>query len=249
MGVVGVCPRCTLLPITAGFTPASDAAAFYYAKSFKADIISNSWGYPIGTPETDIVVEAIADTINTGRDGKQTIVLFAMNNFDNNDCIGESPDISSLKNVVAVSGATDSDIKVPDAGWGPCMKFLAPTWYRQNESGGIVTTDILGAEGYNPKRVAQDLQDPNYTRGFSGTSAATPIVAGIFGLLLAIDPSLTRSEALEILEKSADRIAPDAAEYDPESGFSTHYGYGRVDAATAVLNTSIRRNRVMLLNR
>src|SRR3989442_1738661 len=58
----------------------------------------------------------------------------------------------------------------------------------------------------------------------SGTSMATPVVAGLAGLLLSRNPSLTASQVKGMIESSAG----DGASFDLTSGF------GRVHAAAAV---------------
>ncbi len=63
----------------------------------------------------------------------------------------------------------------------------------------------------------------------TGTSMATPIVAGAFALLFAIDPELTVSEACEILYASADDIIDN--EYDRSSISGSH---GALNVAAAV---------------
>jgi hypothetical protein len=52
--------------------------------------------------------------------------------------------------------------------------------------------------------------------------------------MLTANEALTRDEALAIAEATADKIAPDLAHYDPKTGFSAKYGYGRINAAKAV---------------
>jgi subtilisin family serine protease len=231
-GMTGVCPSCTILPVVASWEPADDAAAFYYAARAGAGVITNSWGYPVGTPTTDVVEEAIATAAATGRDGKGAVILFAMNNFDQDDCIGSEPDISSLDAVVAVSGASDQDKKVSYSAWGDCMEIISPTFETSRQ--GISTTDLTGRRGYNNGRTTTDLPDLDYTNDFGGTSAATPISAGVFALVLSVNPELTRDEALSIVLSTTDKVQPDLAHYDPHTGFSKKYGYGRINAGKAV---------------
>jgi subtilisin family serine protease len=61
----------------------------------------------------------------------------------------------------------------------------------------------------------------------SGTSMATPYAAGVAALLKARTPSLTPAQIRSILEDSAVDLG--TAGFDPE------FGYGRIDAASALL--------------
>jgi subtilisin family serine protease len=231
-GMTGVCPQCTMLPVVVSWQVAEDAAAFRYAAALGADVITNSWGYPIGTPTTDVLVEAIADAARDGRDGKGAIILFAMNNIDKNDCEGAKPDVSSLDTVIAVSASSDLDKKVSFSAWGDCMELLSPSY--EDGRKGIATSDLSGTRGYNNGRYPGDLPELEWTNDFGGTSAATPIAAGVFGLMLSVNGELTRDEALAMVLSTADKIQPSLANYDPRTGFSTKYGYGRINAANAV---------------
>lgn len=59
---------------------------------------------------------------------------------------------------------------------------------------------------------------------WSGTSMATPHVAGVAGLMRAVNPSLSSSDARQILRDTAQN-----------AGHSYYYGYGIVDALAAVI--------------
>ena len=71
-----------------------------------------------------------------------------------------------------------------------------------------------------------------FTNGFSGTSAATPLVAGLCGLLLSLKPDMTAEDVRAALIASAKKIGPDTAY--KANGHSNKFGYGRIDAAKAV---------------
>jgi thermitase len=60
----------------------------------------------------------------------------------------------------------------------------------------------------------------------SGSSFASPLVAGAAGLVLAVNPALSRSEVTEILQSTARDLGA--------AGYDIYYGHGRVDAAAAV---------------
>ena len=59
-------------------------------------------------------------------------------------------------------------------------------------------------------------------------------MAGIAGLLLSLNPELTRSELQELLEQTADKIDATDAGYDAR-GFSVRAGFGRVNAARSLV--------------
>ncbi|MFM9159887.1 MAG: S8 family serine peptidase, partial [Dolichospermum sp.] len=67
---------------------------------------------------------------------------------------------------------------------------------------GVVTTDLMGADGYN------GLTDQNYTNAFGGTSSATPLVSGVIALMLQANPNLTWRDVQHILVRSAEKNDP-----------------------------------------
>ena len=74
----------------------------------------------------------------------------------------------------------------------------------------IVSADYLNTSGYGTK---------------TGTSMATPCVAGCMALMLSKNPNLTPSDICRILEETAVPLA---------EGKSNIYGFGRVNALAAV---------------
>jgi thermitase len=65
----------------------------------------------------------------------------------------------------------------------------------------------------------------------TGCSFAAPIVAGVAGLLIAQDPSFTRDQLVDRLLSTCTKIG---SSYNSR-GKSPRYGFGRLDAAAAVL--------------
>ncbi len=254
LGVTGSCQRCTLMLIRDSLAVFGQALAFNYAQNNGAWIITNSWGYSVGTPAATVVVNAINQAATNGRGGLGSVVLFAMTNSNTDNCTGTTPDISALASVIAVSASSNQDRKVTESGFGNCMDVLGPT---HRGYGGvpytgtlnIVTTDVTGSAGYNnsstsaacpstePSPPPANARD--YTMCFGGTSAATPIVAGTAGLALAADNTLTATQVQQLLQDTADKTDDTAAAYAEATGMSapggaSTHGFGRINAREAV---------------
>lgn len=90
-----------------------------------------------------------------------------------------------------------------------------------------------------------DWEENLYTKQFGGTSGAAPIVAGIAGLMLSVNPELTATEVRQILASTADRDLDPILDLkdDPNvqgitgefvNGYSQYFGHGKVNASAAV---------------
>lgn len=256
LGVSGSCPNCSLMFIRHGSAVADDSQAFGYAQQMGAHVITNSWGYTIGTPTTTSVVNAINQAATNGRGGLGCVVLFAMNNINLDDCIGTTPDISSIPNVIAVSASSNQERKVTESAFGNCMDVIAPT-HRGYGNGtafsgtlNIATTDRSGTNGYNnfdpfttcpstePAPGAGNARD--YTLCFGGTSSATPVVAGVAGLILSVNNTLNRAQVQQLIQDTTDKIQDSTGSYATANGFSNpaggvaSHGWGRINAYEAV---------------
>jgi len=257
-GVAGACPECGLLLIRMDFaTKQLDLTAmnsFNYAIEKKADIVSCSWGPnpAVNWPMPVALSELLKRMAVAERGGKGMIILFAGGNGDPNT--GQALDIKT--NPFAVSeytlgiGATNAQgIKAIYSNFGAGLDVVGPSndfeatengdgWAGRTMIDGIWTTDLTGAPGYAPGNNELGDATGNYTNSFGGTSSATPLIAGIVGIILAANPALTFTEVREILITTADKTGP-ASEYNAE-GFSINYGYGRINAEKAVAAAIIK---------
>jgi subtilisin family serine protease len=217
---LGVAPRCSLIPIRIGdfsgeylwCAPEAIARGIHFAASHGAWVISNSYGGPL--PEVG-VSKSLADAIHHGRNGRGCVVVSSTGN-SNGPVMFPARD----KGVIAVA-ATGSDGKrwvtnTHGSCFGPEVSVAAP-------GSRLWTTDIRGPRGYTalPPGPGAD-----YTE-FSGTSAATPLVAGVAALILSINPNLTAFEVRQILEMTA--LPPGGA---PKPNI--FLGHGLVNAFAAV---------------
>jgi subtilisin family serine protease len=239
LGVTGSCPNCKLMLLRCSIWTYDQKKAFDYACAEGADVICCAWGYRHGIPVPQDVNDAIHFAAKYGRPvvdpdpNRGCVIVFAMTN-EPNDNSAKTPDISSLEEVIAVSGCTSEGL-LSGFGFGADMDLLAPT------SGGtrsIVTTDLVGNDGYNPSTAggsSNDLNNLDYTQFFGGTSAACATAAGVAGLVLSANPNLRRFEVQDILQRTADKIDAENAGYGNNgTGHSNKYGYGRINAYKAV---------------
>jgi subtilisin-like proprotein convertase family protein/subtilisin family serine protease len=227
-GVVGAAPNCSLMPIrwSQFINDQTIALWFDHPRTKGADVISCSWG--VRNPRfflSTSMKDTISDAAKNGRGGKGCVVIFAagnesrsVNNSQFHAGFAVHPD------VVCVSASNSHDKFSHYSNFGKEVWISAPS----SGAGGrrIVTTDRTGGKGY---------QSGNYTtvNGFGGTSSSTPLVAGICGLMLSVNPDLTAKEVKDILKKTAKKIDRSGGGYDSR-GHSHKYGWGRVDAFAAV---------------
>jgi serine protease len=87
------------------------------------------------------------------------------------------------------------------------------------------------ADGYTDGVLSTWRDPPSNTYAFMhGTSMASPHVAGVAALVLAVDPTLTPSQLQSVLEDTAYDLGP--------PGIDLFYGHGLVDAYEAVARAS-----------
>jgi subtilisin family serine protease len=245
-GACGVAPKARLMPIrlASALGSQNEAEAFAWAADHDADIISCSWGPADGdysdpsdpvhkqvVPLPDSTRLAIDYAVTKGRGGKGCVVLWAAGNGN------ESVDIdgyASYCKVIAVAACNDSGKHSAYSDKGKAVWCAFPSNHGYPSlTPGIWTTDLSGKAGYNDGHVEKGDAAGNYTNDFGGTSSAAPGVAGVGALVLSANPSLTGTQVREILKQSCDKIDKKGGKYD-KKGHSNKYGYGRVNAATAV---------------
>ncbi|MBW1877007.1 MAG: S8 family serine peptidase [Deltaproteobacteria bacterium] len=202
-GIVGFCPGCTLVPIKllgegAGALH-SDVAAFEHAIDSGAAVISNSWGYVESIPVPAPLAAVIRRAASETRGGLGSVVVFAAGNDDR---VIEDDELQAMDEVLCV-GATD--------------RYGNPTAYT-NEG---ATVDLAA-----PSATVTTSHSGGYTETFGGTSAAAPVVSGVAGWILSVEPDLTATEVRALLMETA---RPSPLVTHDESGHHPVYGYGELD--------------------
>lgn len=234
-GVVGAAPDCRLMPVRWGADLSDDSIEdwFEYVTIHGASIVSCSWGaaapnFVLSTRQ----YEAIEDCATKGRNGLGCIIVFAAGN-DNHDI--NKPENNTVDgfaihpHVICVAASNSRDQKADYSNFGKEISICAPS----SGSGGrgILTSDVTGTYKYGGSTYYAGYEKGNYTRTFGGTSSATPLVAGICGLILSSNPNLKAKEVKRIIEKSSRKIG-DLSTYQNEH--SPYFGFGCIDAGSAV---------------
>jgi subtilisin-like proprotein convertase family protein len=201
-------------------TDAQNAAAFEYRNDIN-DIKSNSWGpSDNGTIAYMSSVEraAIENSIATGRGGLGEVFTWAGGNGRlYGDRVDYDPYASS-RFTIAIGAIGDLDYQASYSEPGSSLLAVA------HSSG-------------NNRKIYTTTNNSGYTTSFGGTSAASPLAAGVIAMMLEANPELTWRDVQHVLVNSARICDPNhpgwttnAAGHDVNHA----YGFGAVDAFEAV---------------
>jgi len=252
-GASGVAPEARLMPIrlSSGLGSQNEANAFVWAADHGADVISCSWGPPDGDwwdvtdPVHNKKVPLPANTklamdyvFANGRGGKGCVVLFAAGNGRERV---ENDGYASYGPIIAVAACNDRGLQSVYSDFGAAIWCAFPSsdsGYAQFNhpaplTAGIWTTDRVGSDGYNSGQISNGDADGLFTNDFGGTSSACPGAAGVAALVLSVNPALKHNEVKALFKSACDRIDSSGGNYDA-NGHSLKYGYGRLNALTAV---------------
>ena len=129
---------------------------------------------------------------------------------------------------IAVGASTDFDYRADYSQYGTSLDFVAPS---SGAAGHIHTSDRTGVDGFNTAGGSAGDYEPF----FGGTSASTPLAAGIGALMVSVNTNLTAEDIRDILQRTCDRVGGVAY----VNGFNQYYGHGRVNAAAAVAQARV----------
>ena len=228
LGGAGVAPRASIAGIRLiadSTTDEQEANALAYQPDVIA-VSSNSWGPPDsgGTlagpgPLTQAAMES---AVLNGRLGRGRIFTWAAGNggiFDNCNFDG----FANSRLVIAIGALSDSGAQASYSESCSALLVSAPS---SGGSRGITTTDLIGANGYSTT---------DFYSNFGGTSAATPLVAGVVALMLEANPNLTWRDVQHVLRQTSYRLNPsDPGWTTGQYPHNEKYGFGQIDAQAAV---------------
>ena len=259
LGVAGVCPDCSVIPIRVfeyvdlgSIQPWSTTEVFMNGLSWawqegNADVASNSWGvpddilslFPAGDP---LLINAIIDdAIEQGRGGFGVPMLFSSGNDGVTDTIPIWP--ARYESTIAVGATSMCDEHKSQSScdgeswwagnWGEGLDVSAPGVR-------VATIDMLGGNGFHSSE---------YYNSFNGTSAACPNAAGVVALMLSHTPGLPEWFTRKALAKTCEKVGGyDYSTWKWAGNWSYELGYGRVNALEAVTYgaSSVDENAVKL---
>jgi subtilisin family serine protease len=216
VGVIGVAWRAHVMAVKGLDDGGSGlhsqlAASIAYAADNGADVINASWG---GSGTTQTLADAVQYAYSLG------VVFVAAAGNSAVDARGFYP--ASYPSVITVAASDASDQLASFSNFGPRIDVAAP---------GV---DVLSLRAQGTSR-GTPVGDA-YAR-MSGTSMASPHVAGLAALILGRYPAYSTEQVRQAIRASASDPGP--------PGFDMQFGYGRIDAAHAVTLSSVLEARIL----
>ncbi|KAG0177892.1 pheromone processing endoprotease [Apophysomyces sp. BC1034] len=197
---------------------ADEAEALNY-KYQDNHIYSCSWGPPdlgeVAEAPQGIVMDAIKQGIEHGRNGSGTIFVFASGNGGSNDDNCNFDGYTNSMYTITV-GAIDHVGNHP--------------YYAERCSAQLVVTYSSGS---GSSIYTTDVGEQTCTSKHGGTSAAAPLAAGIFALVLSVRPDLTWRDMQHLCVETAVPVSledNDWASLPSKRMYNHRFGYGKLDA-------------------
>jgi len=200
IGVAGVCPHCRIMPVKVlNQNNAGTWASVANGLLYAADHNARVINLSLGAVVSSKTLES---AISYAQE-KGVVIVAAAGNMG----IERNFFPAALAGVIAVSATDNQDQRWNLSNYGAYIDVAAP--------------------GYAIYSTYNDLS--NYYGGYtymSGTSMASPYVAGLAGLLISQKPTRTALEITHLITASADKVS--------NQTFDPYFGYGRINIERAL---------------
>lgn len=207
------------------YGPSSVIAAAFAFRNDLNDIKSNSWG-PIDNARVtftpSIEQQALAEAATSGRGGKGTVFVWAGGNGGASNDRVDYDSYASNRHVIAVGAIDFFDRRSAYSEPGSALFCVAPSSF-----------DFFGP---GPK-IYTTIGQSEFTPDFGGTSAASPIAAGVVALMLEANPALTARDVSEVIARTARLCDPTDSGWTLNGAnvfINYNYGFGAINASRAV---------------
>lgn len=188
-GIQGISPEVSMMPIRfLGADGSGDLdngiKSIDYAIEKGVQVISASWGAAVPKAQAQPLIEAVQRADAAGI----IFVAAAANDGKNNDNVDMYPTNANTANMIAVAASNAQDTKPYWSNYGKAMVSLAAP--------GDAIMSTLPSNKYG---------------NLSGTSMATPLVAGLVAFLKAQDPTLTGAEIRSLMQATGAKVQIETA--------------------------------------
>lgn len=263
-GMVGVAPKANLASWVIFTSPSQLLASdeqlmdmYQYASNTVA-VQNHSWGSVGLRLDGPSLLEqvGISNALTHGRFGRGVIMIRSGGNDRTLGANSNDDAYPSDPRVISVAAVRKDGRAASYSEPGASILVAAPSGDPSGGFNGLFSTDLLGLNGANqisfcppwdPDCPNKDLSDYVFDAGgFSGTSAATPQVAGVAALILSANTNLTYRDVQQILISSVrhfDFADPDLTTNGAGFRVSHNVGFGVPDAGVAVNLASAWPNR------
>jgi hypothetical protein len=230
IGVAGVSWNSKIMAVkflgsTGGGSTANAIEAVLYSTMMGADLSNNSWG-------GGAFSAALEDAIAAAGDANKLFISSAGNASNNNDVTPAYPASYELDNIISVAALDHNNELASFSSFGANSVDLGAPGVA------ILSTSLSNGES---------ISDPSGYTSISGTSMASPHVAGAAALLLAHFPGISAENLKARIVQSADKIPAmnsisvsggalnlsNALETDNQAPAGPYLAFVNIEAATA----------------
>lgn len=216
-------------------------AEMYPFAAGEVAVQNHSWANVSVRPAGPTALErtGVDRALREGRDGKGSVIVRIAGNGRTLNLNANDDGWANYPGVICVAGSGPAGRVASYSSAGACILVAAPGG--DFDTGGLFTTDLTGFAGANfigffpPYEYLSDFRFN--ALGFSGTSAAGPLVAGVAALVLSANPVLTARDVQQIIALSArhfDFGDPTLVINAAGMRVSHYSGFGVPDAGEAV---------------